>query len=191
MILNGGLRAHNDSGIVSRSSDFQQRDFPPEDHELDNAESDMPDAGTPPTERFNNLDPQPMPSPPGGLHPYHPKPQLPGLTLTSAQPYNPHLLSPNPLPNYTSQNSFEPYGPHLAMERWTNQALFSMLEAWQDVIDSGVEQSTLSHPLFQEVTKELIERGIMSVSWRWAVNIEEVDMDTTRAEHLGPFLNYP
>ena len=71
------------------------------------------------------------------------------------------------------------------MERWTNQALLSMLQAWQDVIDSGAEESTLSHPLFQEVTKKLIEREIMSVSWRWAVDIEEVDMAMTRAEHLA------
>lgn len=96
-------------------------------------------------------------------------------------------LSPYPLPNYSSQDSFEPCSPHLTMERWTNQALPSMLQAWQDVIDSGAEQSTLSHPLFQEVTKELIEREIMSVSWRWTVDIDEVDMAMTRAmvEHLA------
>ena len=141
----------------------------------------MPQAGNFPTDSFDNLDPQPTTSPPGDLHPYNPNPQLPSQALTSVQSYNPHLLSANLLPNKSSQNSSKPYGSDLAMERWTNQALFSMLQAWQDVIDSGAEQSTLSHPLFQEVTKELIEREIMSANWRWTVDIEEVDMTMTRA----------
>ena len=52
---------------------------------------------------------------------------------------------------------------------------------WQDVIYDWEEKCALEHPQFQEMMEELVKRAIMSVNWKWTVDIEDTNLALTRA----------
>ena len=70
--------------------------------------------------------------------------------------------------------------PPIRLDVLTNKTLLSMLQAWQDVIDEKRMQYALEHPRFQELMTELLERDVISADWKWALDVEEVDMAFTR-----------
>ena len=65
------------------------------------------------------------------------------------------------------------------MDLLTNQTLLTMVQSWQDV-HSGKARYGPEYPPLEEVMKELIKRDMASASWRWTVNLEDVDMAWTR-----------
>lgn len=189
---NGGI---SPAGYMSTQSsvyaDLQMEGLRPEDYELH-------------FDSLDNLDPPLASASPDDLQPFHSDlheihPQLAYLPPNGVQPYDPEStpsssngVQPNgaqingvqashPQPTFLSPNGLEPYDPYLRMEVLNNQALFSMFQAWQDVIFSGEIRYTVEHPHFQELMKELVKREMVNVSWKWTVDIERVDMTLTRA----------
>lgn len=143
------------------------------------------------SDRFNNLNPQPASATLQGLQPSLPdiqqiNPQIAAPPFSGVPSYNVYL-NPDPQPISSSSNGLEPYDPHLRLDLLTNQTLLSMVQAWQEVIYCGEERYTLEHPHFQDLMKELVKRDMVSVSWKWTVDIADVDMALTRAmvEGLG------
>ena len=147
------------------------------------------------SDHFNNLNPQPASATLEGLQPSLPdiqqiNPQIVALPFNDLPSYNTHLNNPKPQPIQSPSNGMEPYDPHLRLDLLTNQALLSMVQAWQEVIYCGEERYTLEHPHFQNLMAELVKRDMVSVCWIWTVDIAEVDMALTRAmmEGLGGFI---
>lgn len=60
-----------------------------------------------------------------------------------------------------------------------------MVQDWQHLIDCGDEGFALESPGFHELMNELVERGLMSVDWRWAVDVDRVDMGYARVMGEG------
>ena len=182
-------------GIGSRSPDHQLEDSTPEHHKLDDAELHVRDMNDFLSNRFDNIDPQLASSSIDGFQPSYPfnpdfqliDTQLASLAPNGMQPYDPHLTFSNPPLTSSSHIHLRSYDPHPPMDHWTNKALLSTLQAWQDMIYSGQERYALEHTDFQEIMEELVTRNILSVDWRWTVDIEEVDLALTRAmvEGLG------
>ena len=136
---------------VSFGSDVQV--LLPEEYELDDAQHDGPEIDSFLPKIFA-LDTQRVSAHPGGLPPFHPThqridPHMINLIPNAVQPCDPYMIPHTSQPNSSSQIDFQPYDPHLLLEYWTNNALLSMLQNWQDVICSGEEQYALEHPNFQ------------------------------------------
>lgn len=142
------------------------------------------------SDRFKNLNPQQASATLQGLQPSLPdiqqiNPQIAAPSFSGVPSYNAHLKNPDPQPISSSSNGLEPYDLHLRLDLLTNQALLSMVQAWQEVIYCGEERYTLEHPHFQGLMKELVKRDMVSVSWNWTVDIADVDMALTRATVEG------
>ncbi|CAD6592728.1 MAG: hypothetical protein ASARMPREDX12_006420 [Alectoria sarmentosa] len=60
-----------------------------------------------------------------------------------------------------------PYDPYLRMDILTNEALLSMVQAWQDVMQCGWGSYTVGHPHFQRIMEELCRRGLRDRNWTW------------------------
>lgn len=177
------------------SQNFQMEDLGPKDYELDDVESNGPGMD----DTLSDYDPQLASVSPDGLQPYHPDHQQVDLKLASPSPNSvqpsdrqstsssPSGVQPyDPQPTPSSPNGMNPYNPHFRMDVLTNEALLSMFHAWQDAIHYGEGRYTVEHPHFQEMMKELVKRDMMSVSWKWTVDIEKVDMAWTRAMVENP-----
>lgn len=124
-------------------------------------------------------------APSSDWQPYHPdlqpaNPRFPSPPISGLQPYDSDLETLDPQLIPSSSNGLEPYDLDPQLDLLTNQELLSLVQGWQDVINSGEEQYALEHPHFQSMMDELMQRGMMSASWRWTVNIEDVDMAWTR-----------
>ena len=158
---NGGSNMLADLSVRSGSD---RQDLLPEYYELENTQYHGPEMDSFLYDSFASLDQQLVSAPQGSLQPSH----------SELQQINPPLVN-------LIHNGLQPYNVQPPMEHWTNRELLSMLRDWQDFIYSGEERCALEHPDFQEVMAELIRRNIVSVTWRWTVNIEEVDMALTRA----------
>ncbi|CAD6568604.1 MAG: hypothetical protein ASARMPREDX12_001594 [Alectoria sarmentosa] len=174
---------------------LQMEDSWPEDYRFEDIESGGLGMDSLLSDRFNKLNPQPASATLQGLQPSLPyiqqiNPQIAAPPFSGVPSYNAHLNTPNLQPIPSSSNGMEPYDPHLRLDLLTNQALLSMVQAWQEVIYCGEERYTLEHPHFQDLMKELVKRDMVSVSWKWTVDIAEVDMALTRAmvEGLGGFI---
>lgn len=155
------------------------------EYELEDAQYDGPEMDSFLPNVFA-VDPQRVSAPPGGLPQFHPglqqiDPSLVNLVPNAVQPYDPYTIHPTSQPNFSLQAGMGPYNLQPPMEHWTNHALLSTLQGWQDMIDSGDEQYAQEHPDFQELMEELIKRDLVTLDWRWTVNIEDVNMNLTRA----------
>lgn len=62
----------------------------------------------------------------------------------------------------------------------TNQRLLSMVGAWQNLQQWGLGGCDTMHPHFQNIIKELLERGLIDENWAWTVDLEDVDMAERR-----------
>lgn len=165
----------------------------PKDYEFDETEFDIQGTDAFFPDRVHDLEPLLSPARLSGSQPSLHDLQNIDPQLINLQNIDPQLISlpSNGVQPYehqvpcSSSNGLEPFDPHLPMDVLTNQALLSMVRAWQDVIYYGEEWYTLEHPHFQAVMKELVKRDMMSVSWEWTVDVGEVDMDLTRAMVQG------
>lgn len=126
-----------------------------------------------------------------GLQSYHPdlqhiEPQLAGLISDSVKwLYDHHPINIDAQLRYFSETATEPYKPDFRIDVLPNQTLLLMVQDWQDFIDCGDEGYALESPGFHELVNELVERGLMSVDWRWAVDVDSIDMGYARAMGEG------
>lgn len=142
---------------------------------------------------YNNPDSQLASVPPNGLGSFPPNPQQ--IETESASPppnvsqqYDPYSTDLGPQPSHSPPNTSNPYDPHLETGSYTTQGLFSILEVWQDIIcaDGAVaEPIVLEDPHFQQLMKELIRRRLVTLDWKWIVNVESVDWAYIRADDQG------
>lgn len=116
------------------------------------------------------------------LQRYRPEPhqsdsQLDGLESSSVQRlFDHHPGNFDTQPIYMSPNARIPYEPALRMDVLSNRTLISMVQDWQDLIDRGDDGFALQSPQFHELMSELVGRGLLSVDWRWAVDVDSIDM---------------
>ena len=80
----------------------------------------------------------------------------------------------------SSPAALTPYDPYLRMDILTNEALLSMVQAWQDVMQYGGGSYTVGHPHFQRIMEELCRRGLMDRNWTWNLDLERVNMALRR-----------
>ena len=177
-IPNGGPNLLIDSS-VSFASDLQ--DLLPQEHELEDAQYGGPEMDSFLPKIF---------APPGGLPLLHDDlqqidPSFVNLVPNAVQPYDAYMTPHTSQPNSSFQTGLGPYDSQSPMEHWTNHGLLSMLQDWQDVIYSGEEEYAVEHPDFEGLMEKLIKRDLVSMDWRWTVNIEDVDMAFTRAAVEG------
>lgn len=92
---------------------------------------------------------------------------------------DPQLLSPpdsggQPIPS--SPSDLVPYDPNLRMDVLTNEALLSMVQAWQYIAQDEGGANSLKHRHFRCVMEELWSRGIVDENGTWIVNVKSVNM---------------
>ena len=122
---------------------------------------------------------------------YHPNiqqtdPQLDGLDSSSVrQLYEHHLSNVEAQRRSLIGTAPGPCEPDFRIDVLPNQTLFLMVQDWQDLIDCGDEGFVWGSPGFHELMSELVKRGLVNVDWRWAVDVDRVDMDYARVMDEG------
>ena len=153
----------------------------PEDHRPVKVELDAPRSETFPLAGIGTLEAQSY------NHPFQPINLQPASPARGDMPpYGFHLDNLDPQLRHLSLNSStKPYDPYRRLDSLTNLTLLSMFQAWQDVIDNGGVKHALEHPRFHGLLAELVERGIMSFSLIWTVDVEGLDMAFARRTGKG------
>ena len=108
-----------------------------------------------------------------------------GPNANNAYPFDPEIDESHCPLNDGPRAALELCILHMRLDVLANQTLFSMVQAWQDVIYNGQERYVREHPVFRELMGEMVERGLMNVDWEWSVDIEKVDMAFARVRVEG------
>ena len=160
-------------------------DLKPGNHELESAKIDGVGVENLLLDDLDHQHPQPAFGLEDSLQQYYPDiqqidSQSASLDLNNMQFYDYDLTTLDPRLNYSSASASKSYVPYLGMDTLTNEVLLSMVQNWQDLVDEGGVPHALNHPQFLELMGELVERGVISVDWKWNVNVEEVDLGFVR-----------
>ena len=120
-------------------------------------------------------------------HPYKDDPLLPASpSATGTQQSEAELLaemalsedldSSEPQSMSTAPSGLSPYDPKLRMDILTNEALITMVKAWQEVAEYGQVDHYVEHPHFQKVMEELYVRGVVDERWTWIADPERINL---------------
>lgn len=80
----------------------------------------------------------------------------------------------------SSPTALTPYDPYLRMDILTNEALLSMVQAWQDIMQYAGRCYSAEHPHFQRTMEELCRRGLVGTDWTRSMDLERVNLALTR-----------
>lgn len=62
------------------------------------------------------------------------------------------------------------------MDILTNEALITMVKAWQEIAEHGQLDHYVENPHLQKVMKEMCVRGIVDERWNWIVDPEKINL---------------
>ncbi len=96
--------------------------------------------------------------------------------LLTEKPLSEDLNSSEPQPMSTAPSGLTPYDPKLRMDILTNEALITMVKAWQEIAEHGQLDHYVENPHLQKVMKEMCVRGIVDERWNWIVDPEKINL---------------
>ena len=96
--------------------------------------------------------------------------------LLTEKPLSEDLSSREPQSISTVPSGLAPYDPNLRVDILTNEALITMVKAWQELAEYGQADHYVVNPHLQKVMKELYVRSIVDESWTWIVNPEGINL---------------